>query len=282
VRRMFETLIRVAGSTLDLLTDSVWDEKCSRLQLEVGDTGVDRWGMSPEVFRRVLGLANWLHVNYFRVRTEGIENVPAGRVLLIGNHSGQVAWDGLMVIVSMVREGNPPRAVRSMAEKFLIRQTWLGTLCVRMGQVTGLPENGRRLLEEENAVMVFPEGARGVSKPWFQRYHLQRFGTGFLRLALETNTPIVPFAFVGGEEMMINLGNLPSLARILKFPSFPILLTPLPLPSKCSLRFGEPLHFQGTGEETDAEVQAMVEQVRGSIESMIEDGLAARKSIFFG
>ena len=279
---MFDAFTEVAGRALDWIADDVWEENCSRLEVATSETGVDRWGMSPEVFRQALALANWLYVNYFRVHTTGIENVPAGRGLLIGNHSGQIAWDALMVIVAMVREAEPPRAVRSMAEKFLIRQPWLGTLCVRMGQVTGVPENGRRLLEEENLVMVFPEGARGVAKPWFQRYQLQRFGTGFMRLALETNTPIVPLAFVGGEEIMINLGNISSLARFLKFPSFPLLLTPLPLPSKCTLRFGEPMHFKGTGEETDQEVQAMVDEVRSSIDAMMRTGLAERKSIFFG
>jgi 1-acyl-sn-glycerol-3-phosphate acyltransferase len=279
---MFESLINAAGEALDRIADPVWEEKCMRLQVETGSTGFDRWGMSLVVFRRFLAIANWLYTSYFRVQTQGIENVPPGRALLIGNHSGQIAWDGLMVLVAMVREAEPPRAVRSMAEKFLIRQPWLGTLCVRLGQVTGLPENGKRLLEEGHLVMVFPEGARGVSKSWFQRYRLQRFGTGFMRLALETDTPIVPFAFVGGEEIMINLGNLPYMARVLKFPSFPLLVTPLPLPSKCQLRFGEPMHFKGTGEESDAEVQAMVDEVRGSIETMVQSGLAERRSVYFG
>jgi 1-acyl-sn-glycerol-3-phosphate acyltransferase len=279
---MFESLLNTAGEALDRVADPVWEEKCHALELEAGSTGVDRWGMSPVVFRRFLVIANWLYVHYFRVQTLGVENVPPGRALLIGNHSGQIAWDGLMLLVALVREADPPRAVRSMAEKFLIRQPWLGTLCVRLGQVTGLPENGRRLLEEGHLVLVFPEGARGVAKPWSKRYRLQRFGTGFMRLALETDTPIVPFAFVGGEEIMINLANLPVLARILKFPSFPLLVTPLPLPSRCQLRFGEPMHFKGTGEESDAEVQEMVDQVRGSIDSMLQAGLAERKSVYFG
>jgi 1-acyl-sn-glycerol-3-phosphate acyltransferase len=279
---MLSILNHVADQALQTIADERWKQQCARLKSQVSGTRVDHWGMSPEVYCRFLTLANWLYTTYFRVQTHGIENVPKGRALLIGNHSGQIAWDALMVLVAMVREADPPRPVRAMAEKFLIRQPWLGTLCVRLGQVTGIPENGRRLLEENNLVMVFPEGARGVAKPWSKRYRLERFGTGFLRLALETDTPVVPFAFVGGEEIMINLRNLPSLARVLSFPSFPLLVTPLPLPSKCSLHFGEPMHFKGTGREPDHEVLAMVEQVRASIQSMIQDSLAQRKSVFFG
>ncbi len=277
--RLFDNLTEKAAW---LLSDDVWQEKTKHLQVSATPVGVDRWGMSPVVFRRFLSLGDWLYRNYFRVETTGVQKVPPGRALLIGNHSGQIAWDGLMVLVAMVREADPPRAVRSMAEKFLIHQPWLGTLTVRLGQITGLPENCKRLLEDEHLVMVFPEGARGVAKPWFQRYQLQQFGTGFMRLALETKTPIVPFAFVGGEEIMINLGNISPLAKLLGFPSFPILLTPLPLPAKCQLRFGEPLYFEGTGDEPDEEVEEMVYQVRAAIDSMIQNGLACRKSVFWG
>jgi 1-acyl-sn-glycerol-3-phosphate acyltransferase len=217
-----------------------------------------------------------------------VEKVPRGRVLLISNHSGQLPFDGMMIGSAMVLEHDPPRVVRSMVEKWIPRLPFVSVLFARMGQIVGTPENCRRLLEHEEAILVFPEGARGISKTFDKRYQLERFGSGFMRLALETKTPIVPVAVVGAEEQAPAFYNLKSIANAIGAPSFPVtptfpLLGPaglLPLPTRYRIYFGDPLHFQGTGDEEDDFIDRYVGIVRGKIEEMIARGLRERQGIF--
>jgi 1-acyl-sn-glycerol-3-phosphate acyltransferase len=163
----------------------------------------------------------------------------------------------------------------------------VSTFFSRVGQVVGVRENARRLLEMGEALLVFPEGIRGIAKPITQRYSLQQFGLGFMRLALETDTPIVPIAVIGAEEQYINVGNLKWAAKALGMPVFPLLpqfLIPggqLPLPTKYRLYFGEPLRFQGSADDDDAQIEERVFVVKETIQNMINRGLAERRSVFF-
>jgi 1-acyl-sn-glycerol-3-phosphate acyltransferase len=156
-----------------------------------------------------------------------------------------------------------------------------------VGQVVGVPENAKRLLDHEEALLVFPEGARGIAKPFDRRYQLVDFGLGFMRLAMETNTPIVPISVVGGEEQYISLGNFDALAKLLRMPVVPILpqlLLPfgaLPLPTRYRITFGEPMRFEGDPDDDDAIVEEKVFAVKATVQSMLNKGLKARKSVFF-
>ena len=194
----------------------------------------------------------------------GIENVPAGRVLLVANHSGQVPIDGALIGAAMFMDAEPPRIVRAMVEKWAVSLPFVSLLFTRVGQVVGVPENAKRLLEQDEALLVFPEGARGISKTFDQRYQLTEFGLGFMRLAIETDTPIVPVAVVGGEEQYVSVANLDALAKLLRMPAFPIipqLLLPggqLPLPTKYRLWFGEPMRFSGDPDDDDAVIEEKV------------------------
>jgi 1-acyl-sn-glycerol-3-phosphate acyltransferase len=157
-----------------------------------------------------------------------------------------------------------------------------------MGSVVGTPANCTHLLAHDEAVMVFPEGQRGFVKPYSRRYQLQDFGLGFMRLALETDTPIVPIGIVGSEEQSPGIANVRALGRLIGSPAFPI--TPLfpwlglggflPLPVKFRLRFGEPLRFEGDPSEDDAAIEARVETVKDSIRGLIAEGRAARRGWF--
>jgi 1-acyl-sn-glycerol-3-phosphate acyltransferase len=137
------------------------------------------------------------------------------------------------------------------------------------------------------ALLGFPAGARGVSKPFSERYRLQEFGLGFMRLALETGTPVVPIAVVGAEEQYINLGNIEALAKTFKMPTFPVIpqwFVPgmqMPLPTRYRMYFGEPLHFSGDPDDEDAVIAEKVEVVRATIQTMINHGLKRRKSVFW-
>src|SRR5262249_45175236 len=141
-------------------------------------------------------------------------------------------------------------------------------------------------LESEHPLLVFPEGVRGISKPFQRRYQLEDFGLGFMRLALETRTPIVPVAVIGGEEQDPAVGNFKGLARFLGMPAFPVvpqlfLGVPVPLPTRYRLHFGEPLHFEGDADEDDIDIEARVTRVRDAIERLLRRGLAAREHVFW-
>jgi 1-acyl-sn-glycerol-3-phosphate acyltransferase len=263
-------------------------ERAARLAHEVGELGVDPFGYDPEIVQYVASPVAWLYRQYFRVETRGLENVPDGRVLLIANHSGQLPFDGMMIGAAMVLEREPPRVVRSMVEKWVPRLPFVSVFFARIGQIVGTPENCRRLLARDEAILVFPEGARGISKTFDRRYQLERFGTGFMRLALETGTPIVPVAVVGAEEQAPSFYNVEALARLLRVPAFPVtptfpLLGPLgllPLPARYRIEFGEPLRFEGEGDEEDETVQGYVHEVKERIQSMLARGLAERESVY--
>jgi 1-acyl-sn-glycerol-3-phosphate acyltransferase len=259
------------------------EARLQQVSKDLNEYGFDKWGYSPSYVRRWIGLWSWLYRHYFRVEAHGIENVPPGRGLLIGNHSSQLAYDGVMVAAALLLEGNPPRAVRAMIEKFFQHQPFVNVLMARSGQLTGVPENCERLLEEDHLIMVFPEGARGGGKTVWERYELKEFGQGFMRLALKTKSPIIPFAFIGGEEACPSLYDLKPLARIMGMPYLPITPTilPLPLPAKCSVYFGEPIELSGTGTEEDGDVLEKIAVVRSRVQALIDRGLSERKGIFF-
>jgi 1-acyl-sn-glycerol-3-phosphate acyltransferase len=146
----------------------------------------------------------------------------------------------------------------------------------------GTPENCRRLLAAGETIMVFPEGTRGLNKTFDKRYQLQDFGLGFMRLALETQTPVVPVAVVGAEEQAPALLDLKKAAKLIGFPALPITPTvvPIPLPVKYRLYFGEPMLFSGSREEEDGELARKVAEVKARIQEMLQHGLSQRKGIF--
>jgi 1-acyl-sn-glycerol-3-phosphate acyltransferase len=287
-------LARMAWSRLRGAADdaTLWmlgkdfEQRLERVAARMGDGGLDPFGLDPETAKYAVAAAAFLHRVYFRTESKGLENLPQGRALLIANHSGQLPVDGLLIGASLFLEAEPPRIVRSMVEKWTQTLPYIGTFFQRVGQVVGVPENARRLLQHGEVILVFPEGARGVAKPFWQRYELTEFGLGFMRLALETNTPIVPIAVVGGEEQYINVGNIDRLAKLLRMPVFPVVpqwLLPgglLPLPVKYHLTFGEPLRFTGDPDDEDAVIERKVAVVRRTIQTMVHRGLKERRSLF--
>ncbi|WP_225413993.1 lysophospholipid acyltransferase family protein [Stigmatella hybrida] len=258
-------------------------ERLQDLARTENEYGVDPFGFNLDFSLAAVAPLLWLYRHYHRVETFGIENVPAGRVLLVSNHSGQLPMDGAMIGVALMMEASPPRAIRSMVEKWVPTLPYISAFFARVGQIVGTPENCRRLLNAGEAILVFPEGMRGISKLWPQRYQLQDFGLGFMRLALETDTPIVPVAVIGAEEQAPALMDLKPLAKLLGFPAFPITATglPIPLPTKYRLYFGEPLHFTGRADDEDSELDKKVRTVRAAIQAMIHQGLKERRSIFW-
>lgn len=259
------------------------EAKIASLKRSENEYGVDPFGFSLDYSLSAIAPFIWLYKHYFRVETFGVEKVPRGRVLLVANHSGQLPMDGAMIGGAMLLEATPPRSMRAMVEKWMPTLPWVSTFMARVGQIVGTPENCRRLLENEEAILVFPEGTRGLNKPWSKRYQLQEFGLGFMRLALETNTPIVPIAVVGAEEQAPQMMDLKSVAKLLGFPAMPITPTglPFPLPTRYRLHFGDPLFFTGRADDEDAELEKKVKVVRAAVQSMLDAGVKARKHVFW-
>lgn len=251
-------------------------ERVDRLELPWNRYGYDPYGISKRELARMFTALCWLYRRYFSVSVHGVDHVPArGRAMLVGNHSGGVAFDGMMVLASVFMEKEPPRLAQGMAEKFLNRLPFASLGTSRTGNFTGLPENAIRLLEDERLLMVFPEGARGTEKLYKERNSLVKFGTGFLRLALQTGTPIVPFAFAGGGDAFPTIANLYGLGKLLGVPYLPVTayLLPVPLPVHVQILYGEPMHFTGTGREEDEVIAGWVEEVKARIGSLLARGV---------
>jgi 1-acyl-sn-glycerol-3-phosphate acyltransferase len=273
--------------TEDLIDPEV-DRAIDSLPNRLNEFGYDPWGLSPRHAKVYFSLAKLVY-RYFRPEVRGVENVPAGRVLLVANHGGQLPFDGLVVAVACLLQAKPPRLVRSMAERWVSTLPVVNEAFARSGVVLGDPINCRNILLDDQAILVFPEGARGSGKVWKDRYKLRRLGRGFLRLALQTGSPVVPVSVVGSEESIVSVYDWQGLARLIKAPYIPIspllpLLGPLayaPLPVKFHVTFGEPMRFDGPFDDEDAAIDRKVDVVQARLQSMIDGGLKARKSLFF-
>ncbi|HJK90871.1 MAG TPA: lysophospholipid acyltransferase family protein [Polyangiaceae bacterium LLY-WYZ-15_(1-7)] len=271
-------LVGGLGAALDALVDDEIEDLVRRLPMHTNPWGYDGWGTSKAAARRSLALVRFFYRRYFRVETEGIEHIPEGRVLLIGNHSGQLPIDGVLVAAALVLDREPPRHVHAMIERFFAGVPFVNVFMMRMGQQIGLPQHCERLLERDDAaVLVFPEGVKGSGKVVWKRYRLMGFGQGFMRLAMRTNTPIVPFGFVGGEEMAFSFSRMRPLAKLFGLPYLPLSPTvALPLPVRCHLTFGAPLHFEGTGNEEDEAILENVARVEDAVSELIARGRQRR------
>jgi 1-acyl-sn-glycerol-3-phosphate acyltransferase len=262
------------------LVDPAVLERVKRIEIPWNEYGIDPYGAVQVDIARMLTTFGFFYKKYFSMSVEGIGAIPAkGRGMLIGNHSGGFAVDAMMVIASAFYELDPPRLAQGMVEKFLSRLPLAAMNTARSGQLVGVPENAVRLLNDDRLLMVFPEGARGTAKLYRDRHTLVRFGTGFMRLAMETKTPIIPFGFAGGGDAVPTIANLYRLGRLVGVPYIPVTpyLFPVPLRVPLRIQFGEPMVFEGTGTEEDAVIAANVQQVMERIAGLIDEGERARR-----
>lgn len=255
------------------------NEHINRIRKPIGSLGYDPWGYNNEVMKYGFSLTRQIYEKYFRVEAHGVENVPAeGPVLIIANHSGQLPIDGLLVGYALASREQQPRIPRAMIERFFPTVPWLGNLLNEFGAVLGDPVNCAKMLANDEAVIVFPEGVRGSGKLYRDRYQLKRFGNGFMHLAMKYKAPIVPVGVVGCEETIPAIANIKPLAKALGIPYAPVAM-PVVLPAKVHLNFGPPMYFDDL-EIPEELVTERVEQVKAEISRLIDKGLSERKKLF--
>jgi 1-acyl-sn-glycerol-3-phosphate acyltransferase len=257
-----------------------------------GDYDVDEFGFDIEVTETFLLTAlRPLAEKWFRIEVQGIDNIPhEGGALVVSNHSGTVPVDGLMT--GLVIHDHADRFLRMLGADLVFRMPFVGELARKGGATLASNEDAERMLSRGDLVGVWPEGFKGIGKPFSERYKLQRFGRGgFVSAALRTGVPIVPCSVVGAEEIYPLVGNIPSLARLLGMPYIPITpffpwLGPLgmiPLPSKWLIEFGEPIRTDAYGDGAADDpmlVFNVTDQVRETIQQTLYALLIRRRSVF--
>jgi 1-acyl-sn-glycerol-3-phosphate acyltransferase len=248
-----------------------------------GEMPFDRFGFSPDAARVAFAFFHGLYRAWFRVRSEGHEHLPReGAAVLAANHGGLLPFDGAMGVVDVLLHTDPPRLLRSMVDRWAGTLPWINVFFARVGQVVGTRENFADLLDDDQLVLVFPEGIEGIRKPVTQRYRLQAFHVGFVEQSLRARVPIIPTAFIGSDDQAPILYDMKSLARRLGLPVLPI--TPtfpwlgplglLPYPVSYRIVYGEPLRFHerfGPEGADDARlVRYLANQVRRAVQLLVD------------
>jgi 1-acyl-sn-glycerol-3-phosphate acyltransferase len=272
--------------------DSALEFVARRVQ---GGYQVDEFGFDPDLTENVvLPALRPLYDKWFRVEVNGVENIPAeGGALLVANHAGGL-WplDAAMTAVAVHVEHPSSRYLRMLGADLLFSLPGVGSFARKTGTTLACAADAERLLSAGELVGVWPEGFKGIGKPFRERYKLQRFGRGgFVHAAIKSGVPIIPVAIVGSEEIHPVLGNAKVLARLFGLPYFPI--TPtfpwlgplglLPLPSKWYIEFGPPIHTEDLAPdaaEDDAVVFDLADRVRETIQSTLYRLLVQRRSVW--
>ncbi len=261
-----------------------------------GDYEVDAFGFDPDLTENVLlPLLRPIHRRYWRVASIGAGNIPStGGGLLVANHAGTLPADAIMTRLDVFEQSG--RHTRELGADLVFKTPFIGHLGRKTGVTLAASGDADRLLDTGNLVSVWPEGFKGIGKPYKNRYQLQRFGRGgFVATALRNQVPIIPTAIIGSEEIYPLLFNVPLLGKALGLPYFPItaqmlalpILGPLallPLPSKWSIEYGAPIDTTAYGPDAADDpmtVFELTDQVRSTIQDMLYKGLMGRRSVFW-
>jgi 1-acyl-sn-glycerol-3-phosphate acyltransferase len=260
----------------------------------LGEYEIDDFGYDPDLVQHVLApLLRPLYRCWWRVETRGLEHVPAaGPALVVGNHAGTLPFDAIMVALALHDEHPAHRTLRMLTGDLAFNLPVVAPLARKSGNTLACAEDAERLLKAGELVGVWPEGYKGLGKPYRERYRLQRFGRGgFVEVALRTGAQIVPVAVVGSEEIYPMVANLRRVARLLGLPYFPVtptfpLLGPLgaiPLPTKWVIEFCPPIETASLGPDALLDPMAvfdLTDQVRDTIQQTLRENLLARRGVF--
>jgi 1-acyl-sn-glycerol-3-phosphate acyltransferase len=251
----------------------------------------DRFGMAPDLIERAGPILDFLYRAWWRVETRDIGLIPAGGpVMIVANHGGSAPWDALVLRLALLREHPARRDLRPLLDEAALARPVAGPALRKLGAVPATPENALNILSDGQAVAVFPEG--GAPRPWPLRYRVGAFGRGgFAKLALRTGAAVIPCAVVGSEEAGAPMARPGFLAETLRLPLFATMpglplgpLDDLPLPSRWLLRFGAPVDLGPGGPESAADpevVSQVTARTRERLQAMLDETVAARRSVFF-
>jgi 1-acyl-sn-glycerol-3-phosphate acyltransferase len=256
---------------------------------------VDEWGRSEHMRELARTLYDPIYSKWFRAEWEGLEKIPTdGGALIVANHAGAIPSDAPVIMHGIEKELDRP--VYGLADHMFKAMPVVGVLWSRVGGVVAHPDNAYRLLrEQQQLVLVFPEGSKGPGKHYGERYRLRRFGRGgFVEIAMRAGVPVVPIAVVGAEESMPIVWKSSTLAKMIGVPYFPItanmvafgpLGTLAYFPAKFRLRVLDPVHFDVAPDQprySRSRVMDESEQIREMIQSALFDMLRERRSVWFG
>jgi 1-acyl-sn-glycerol-3-phosphate acyltransferase len=280
------------GQARQLLSVDYYMRQWGRLGMLGRSERVDDFGLDRTYEANVQPMLDVLYERYFRVAIDGAQHLPGqGAALLVCNHSGALPWDGVMLKTAIRHALSERRSLRWLMDDFVFHSPFVGPWLNRIGAVRACPENAERLLERGELLAVFPEGVKGIGKTYSERHQLQRFGRGgHIKLALRMQVPLIPVAIVGGEETYPLLYKFRAFSKLLGMPFIPI--TPLfpwlgplglvPLPSRWHIAIGEPMQeLQDLSPRAASDtvlVNDLNERLRGKVQQLLQDALAARGS----
>ncbi|MBW1877949.1 MAG: acyltransferase family protein [Deltaproteobacteria bacterium] len=257
-------------------------DRVDRLHFADSGHGFDTFGLSPDFVGMGDAVVSPLYEKYFRVRSHGAENIPrTGPGIVASNHSGTLPFDGMMLWADVLRNSDPPRIPRPIADYFVPSLPIIGTLFARCGMVGGSRGNARALLEAGELLMIFPEGTPGISKPFSERYKVQEWRMGHCELAIRHRAPVIPVGIVGPEEQMPQIAAIPFPGPI---PYLPIPATLVPLPVRYHIYYGDPVRLDTEYDPSDADdpdaVREAALKVKARVQALLDKGLEEREGIF--
>ena len=257
---------------------------------------VDEWGRSEHMRQLARAVYDPIYSKWFRATWEGLEHIPTdGGALIVANHAAAIPSDAPVIMHGIEKELDRP--CYGLADQIFKTMPVIGTYWSRLGGVVAHPDNAYRLLrEQQQLVLVFPEGSKGPGKSYNERYRLRRFGRGgFVEIAMRAGVPIIPIAVVGAEESMPIVWKSATLAKALRLPYFPVtanhllfgpaLGTIAYLPAKFKLRVLPPVHFDVPPDQerySKSRIMDESEHIRGLIQDELYDMLRTRRSVWFG
>ena len=265
--------------------DQDFKDRLKRLHFRDAGHGYDAFGLHPDIVIYGAAITKWLYEKYFRVISIDSHHIPSeGAAIMAINHSGTIPVDGMMIWHDVLRQTDPPRCLRGIADHFVPALPVIGATFARGGIVGGSRGNVRALLNAGELLMIFPEGTPGIIKPFKDRYKLRDFRVGHAELAIAHQVPIVPVGIVGAEEQLPSLFSSKVLGNLMGLGSVPIPLTPIPLPVRYRIIYGEPIDVASLYRPEQADdpdvVSSLAAIVQAGVSSLIKRGLSERTGVF--
>ena len=251
----------------------------------IDDTGYgyDIFGANADWVRRAERAGAFFYEHWFRVDSHGHEHVPStGAAIVVANHSGALPFDATMLWMDVLRHTSPARLLRPIADHFVLRLPFFGTVATRTGAVGGTRANVRHLLERRELLLVFPEGVAGVAKHFRHRYELAEWRVGHAEFAIRHRVPVIPAAIVGAEEQMPQIARLP--VHVFGIPHVPVVLSPLPLPVRYHIRYGAPLflydEFPPDAADEPEVLDNAAARTKDAVRRLLEGERSSRRGVF--